>query len=1319
MDNTYSNSYASLHTVKHDTTVLDAQKILIRTPEDSVASRTDLIEYINKENDKAITLTNNLTDSLSIYLNKQVYKSPAVGDGGIGGANILVAPANIFDPSLIYTHVMFQGSFADGYSDPVYLGMLLWDAEGNKSIVGVSEAFNPRSIEGNTILFSFSKNSFTIPADHRIIFYFLKSSEDIALDYPSYDSPLPKIKVSANKAIYDPYGRWNDAQTDINLGFHCDGGFNADSAWDSWPIFSLLIDAHHSNGAHLTAEQLQKLNNLDSEKIDIDIDSVKDLIEKQASDIDNLETLIEKQTEDIDNLETTIKGEPNNQTFNSNIVNGTPDNATVIGIQYGSGHFVKNAEINSISIPYGDKNTTRPTGYLVAELYNKDGLLISRHYSEDPFTYSASNTTATFEFKKFVVPRTYKLIRFALVADKTIIPDFSDSNICKEFRCKPIGIDSNNDGRLEFDNFDDDDCQIFAAGGNATNWLIDINVNYTQYEGGLINDINATTEQFNADIFNANTEITRIDNFISGSYKALNDKVTQLETKSDTHLTLEEANELFAAKSENDGNYAVINAENTFSESNTFTKDVTIQNTLYSLDSQNQTSSSATILASKSINIGRESLNSEELHNIKNMVLGHNEVIVSNMEGSGAIGQVVAARLANPFFTSGTISNVRIFHNTAHTALFDNEPRYLYLNVDGTIYRSEAVVWDGPVSYTDFKFNNIVIPEDYSLVDVLMSKNGALENPSYTNRTGSVNFSSSIAYAAETYGNSRVRIYQEGEAEIAQSAIIKVEVTTGATTGNTIADTISTLTESVSTLTATAEEHITAEYFDSLVYKLAENASGTADCDAIHYKANKVPHNFAIDEIGIPVTNTITTPTYLAVWTVNQSDQKTYIGLSDNAITWNNGDIATWSFRNNPISVPENHNLELFLTLAEPPEGSNNATAPGYYIGTHCDYSGSGTMRWGGDWHRNRDVYTIFKQLGINDRISYLENNGTNNEEINNLEERITNLEGADVTINQRIDYLSEQLRDNVQTEITENLTGKDVDLVFDSNDLGVGNGDYSHNDAANIKCARVSKAHFIKPGCMLKSITIPYKNNIKTWTNHWLHIQYYDLTGNIIVQHTSNNQQNATVASDDVYYEATWTFDNELYAPTNYAYIHINISANKTDVPTTTTNCTSFRVSIVRDANNVNFDDDECSIWLENNNNGNYLLNYKVAYVERVGALPQLDSIINNAVTEALAGYGEYSFKVTPKYNGDTLSHFDISSGNVYLENKQIVQIPTKTNLQMNSALGESQYVVLNVFNNPNGTVSYSYNAVNEDELIELGYTMVTPVEETIDLSN
>jgi hypothetical protein len=213
-----------------------------------------------------------------------------------------------------------------------------------------------------------------------------------------------------------------------------------------------------------------------------------------------------------------------------------------------------------------------------------------------------------------------------------------------------------------------------------------------------------------------------------------------------------------------------------------------------------------------------------------------------------------------------------------------------------------------------------------------------------------------------------------------------------------------------------------------------------------------------------------------------------------------------------------------------------------------------------------------------------------------------------------------EEAREIIVEEVEQGLLDKDVSTFFDSNNLGVGNNDYSHNDGAGIKCARISKKHFINPGSMITSIVLPYKNNGDAWQNQWLHIQYYDASGTLIKQDTSNNTQGRTTSSDNVYYKSMWTFDEGTYVPAGYSYIHINVSGSKTDVPTTTSNCTNFRASIVRDASDVHFDDDECHIWLSNGNSGNYLLHYEVNYVERVGEVVKRVTSLEENITNLLS---------------------------------------------------------------------------------------------------
>lgn len=1353
MDNTYSNSYASLHTVKHDTTILDAQKILIRTPEDSVASRTDLIEYIDKKgnehNDKVVQLK----EMLSEYTTGTTY-TPYTEGRGINNILAFVTPANIYPSDKLFNNVIIICAAND--VSP-YLGLIAQDLSGNKTVIGVSDA--PASIGSGThnpVAWTFKK-PFNVPENVKLYGIFLKSNEGFTTS-PTAEMAVPvNVTINSNTGGYpdNPYG-------DPTEGYYFVDGLSVGAhEWEGNVCLSLTENRHIDNSTHLTPEQYQKLENLN------------------LSDIPSIDNLVTKDNPDwLEIKQQIILGTLKEKYYTTNLENRT-NATTACNIKIDDTHFVPGGSvISNIGLaysegdhsgfstphwchiyPYDSNNTlignaiistttaTRPAdnegvttwefaGDMTSRLpENYDYIVIKVSGTDTPhpnadgtqIRISVANINGTSSHSSFgdkcavtggqgpgpylgVVNVNY------LEADKTLLErievleniDYNDINIniseleetvashtssiqsmgvsiadhtttigehettigehtttinthteeiaeikeklegvtkteqfsnltganevcsahsiqlSKEHFIKPGSVITKlylpykeNDAAIQnqyshiqfFDEnetlisqFDSEDTQ--SREGSATGisvWTyIDVEVpeyryvrftlsgsktdrpdgqrgqNCTMYRINVVKqDSGIQFDNDDCEIWNRGTknnwvgevkvDYTYVEN-LNNTIIEIKNSVTELESK----------------------NYAYTDTENTFVETIKFEKDVTA-NTVLSPDIH-----ADTLSANNKLYVGREYLTSGELDEIKGIVLGKESVVVSNTENTNAIYQVVCARIENPFFASGTISNVRIFHNIDHTGLFDKTPRYLYLNVDGSVYRSHAVVYDSPVSYSDFRFDNINIPDNYRFVDVLMSINPELENPSWSNYSGTINFSAAVAFGGTTYGASAVRI-PNGVGN--QSAIIKLEITTGVTTGTTLIDRI----------------------------------------------------------------NSVVGGTYLT----EASAREIFVDKTTNE-----------------------------QTLAD-------------ITGDITDINGSIT-------DINGDITNINEAIsGINTSIGELKDADIT------INQRIDALEGADVTINERIDYLGEQLRDNIQNEITENLVGKDVDLVFDSNDLGVGNDDYSHNDAANIKCARVSKAHFIKPGCMVKSITIPYKNSGFSWTNQWLHIQYYDSAGTKIIQHTSNNQQSFTAASDNTYYEATWTFDDGLYAPTNYAYIHINVSGGANDVPTTTENCTPFRASIVRNANNQTFDDDECHVWLENGSNGNHLLHYKVAYVERVDALPQLDSIINNALSEVLNGFSEYSFKVTPKYDGDALSHFDISSGNVYLENKQIVQIPAKNDLHMNSTLGESQYVVLNVFNNPNGTISYSYNAVNEDELIELGYTIVTPVEETIDLSN
>lgn len=1016
MDNTYSNSYASLHTVKHDTTILDAQKILIRTPEDSVASRTDLIEYINNENDKAITLTNNLADSLNVYLSKQVYKSPAVGDGGIGGANILVAPANIFDPSLIYTHVMFQGSFADGYSDPVYLGMLLWDAEGNKSIVGVSEAFNPGSIEGNTILFSFGKNSFTIPADHRIIFYFLKSSEDIALDYPSYSGSVPKIMVSANKAIFDANARWNDAQTDINVGFHCDGGFNAGSAWDSWPVFSLLIDAHHSNGAHLTAEQLEKLNKLNLEEITGDhiptYEKINELINNALSkDESTSSERFERPT-------------------------GEGDQGYANAFNLGPDTIPHNVELNYLQIPILNGRSTET--YLW--LFEDDGSskkVIGRSTNSNTWE---DNATVTWYFDTFTIPDNKRLEVYFANEDQT------PSN-------NEIG-NPGYDARLLMVSGNKDSLRIGSSWKNRSYHI------YLSFGFKSVVNYEDVIEQNKTNIANLQSEIQRIDN----SLTELNGNIEDLEESTGNSLT-------------------------------------------------------------------------------------------------------------------------------------------------------------------------------------------------------------------------ELREYIESVEE--------------AVTNNTIAEDIN------ERLFGTYVEH-------------ADNNTFIFDWDAAAIPADQVPQD-NISSIEIDVIDPISCELYLGI--MCSSSPKPRFAVSTNSMPSGSSGKLKWEF--DGFIPHEGHNLEIWLLNSSQVStfltGSGDPANPGSYIksaghngGTHRynNWWDSGNIKCTFGLHGELNNYvlkeefqgtiegiqgTIEEQItSINETVSDMHTGiSAISAIISDVNTSIANLEDADVTINERIDYLDEQFRDNIQSSI-ENITNK---INNNSNEIII-SSTINATTEHEVQAFNIS-SRFVPQGFAIKKISIPALNDNP---DRPVYIGCYSLPSGGTKTQLGLSKEPLTWQAGD---EPTWEFETPFVISENKDF-EIFFVDNPSNYGATSATTPTYNVIKVKC-------NDSGSGTIKTNNG--WTTGNKVHTV-------LCKFISTGYYTAALPG--DHSFKVTPILTSEGLfDHFDISSGNVYLENKQIVQIPAKKDLQMNSTLGESQYIVLNVFNNPNGTISYSYNAVNEDELIELGYTIVTPVEETIDLSN
>lgn len=625
MSRKYNKTFTSLKTVVHDTSILDAQKILVKVPNNYSEERTDIIDYING----SINSANENIDTINTILGNKIFESSekstattVIDWDAIHYKDTTTIPHNT---DIVLITLIPQNT---NISVKTYLAAWYVNSSNEKTWLGMSD----NAIiweEGKKATWTFLNNPLNVP-DNCKLELFLTSS---ILNNPSGDPSHPGVyfasKASDNKQATHRY----------------------EDYWDTY------------GGTPYT-------------------------IFNSSSLISNEDVL-----ESIDNAVNGILTE--GLTFNTNIVNGALDNASLKGIQYSKEHFVTDAHITSITIPYNYQSGASSTGYLYIEIINEEGIVLNSAYSVEPGSFNNSSSgehTVSFNFSDFYVPENYKLVRLALVTNKTTVPNIVATENCLSFRARPIKLNNNV-------NYDGDDCMIYASATSTQNWVIALTVTYNQIVGGVTDDISYN-----------NIRAERL----------LKD-VNSLTTASKTHISSEEAQNKFA--------------------------------------------------------------------------------------------------------------------NKAST----------------------------------------------------------------------------------------------------ETAINKIGYT----------------------------------------FEVASDATGEGESNAIHYAANKIPHNVVIDEVRIPVLNNSPKALYLAVWVVNQSSAKTYIGLSDEAVTWSEGGVAVWKFTNNPINVPENYKLELFLTESAPSSGSTEIPTSFNYIKTYVNYSGSGTIRYASDWYSGRDVRTTFVKNGVivnhEDRISVLE----------------------------------------------------------------------------------------------------------------------------------------------------------------------------------------------------------------------------------------------------------------------------------------------------------------------------------------------------------
>ena len=503
---------------------------------------------------------------------------------------------------------------------------------------------------------------------------------------------------------------------------------------------------------------------------------ILDIIDESVAEVVTL-------SERADRIEASLYGVYESKTFKSNTT-GRSNETEGIGIQFSKAHFIPTGvQVRSVDLPYTDSSLNLDNQYCHIQYYNSNNEVIATHISDNTQSRLEANGISQWSFGiTNFVPKNYSYVRVLLTSSAEPIAFGRTS----EFRINVV----NNNGVT----FDDDECCVLTRNGGSSNYLGDITVVYGENTGGIVNsveNINSSLDTVETSIFNLETETSRIDNSLTEAYNVLNGKITSaqgsISSLSDTVDELSSSIDALESK-----NYAYTDTDNTF-EGNITVGESVIKSNVINSPGVN----ASTTYASNALEIGSESLTPSQLKEIKEVVLGTRQRFVSNVDG-GIAGEVNAARISNPYFPTGELTHVRIYHNVNHTQLFRGEPLYLYLNVDGTVYHSSTpVTFDTPSNYTDFKFDNVTIPADYTFVDVLMSTRADIE-PSYSNRTNCTSFSSLIIMS-DVYGNSKVHINQSGAGgEITTPAIIRVATPGTNEEFDTIVDRVDSLETSIS-----------------------------------------------------------------------------------------------------------------------------------------------------------------------------------------------------------------------------------------------------------------------------------------------------------------------------------------------------------------------------------------------------------------------------------------------------------------------------------------------------------------------------------------
>ncbi len=456
MSNTYNKSYASLQTVKHETITLDAQKILIKTPDDSLTERTDILEYFDTTLDETMEpvreLNNYITSSEDGTYSTNTYNGSTENttvNGFQYSRDHFVFDKQINSISLPHFN---PGEWPLPFNPPSgYLSARIFTDGEEPSAVIYSD--NAGTLNGSQdAVFTFT--NFIVPYHYTYIQFAIVPNKTTIPVLPAGTGCLTFIaKVISDTATGELHA------DDLCLGYN-------NGASQKW-VINLTVNYTEYSGVAHDIDLLQETNDKNVLKIDNLRVQINDLSDEVDEDIATVNTRIDEVNEN------TIYDSLKNFS-NVDAITNTTDGTC---IQLSKAHFIEpNAKITNVILPYKNQASGLPTNnqYLHLQFFKNDSSTAICKY--DSPTPQARATGATGEsnwlFDNVVVPE-YDYVHITLSGspNDTNINGPNGSN-CSSFRINVVTLE---DGTTQFD--DDGICKVWRS-RTAQNYMGEVKAIY-------------------------------------------------------------------------------------------------------------------------------------------------------------------------------------------------------------------------------------------------------------------------------------------------------------------------------------------------------------------------------------------------------------------------------------------------------------------------------------------------------------------------------------------------------------------------------------------------------------------------------------------------------------------------------------------------------------------------------------------------------------------------------------------------------------------------------------------------------------------------